>query len=229
MFNDNFYDNNVMQQITGMNKLTPQERDEVCVKSVIYGCSICALAIVLGLILCVLFCGCSSTQESSVIEQHKVETMFQRMDSVLNIKSVVQQDSTWRQEILRQFQTIRERNDTSHTYVLDTAGHVIKETLIIRTERESNSETEREERLMLIHRIEVLDSTISSLQEQFSRSDSLLRQEIKTKVKEVEKPLSLWQQARLWFANIILLLIALLLIIWLLRRKILPKFHETEK
>lgn len=226
MCNDYFCNSDMRQKPMGC---SAKGRGEAYVRSVVCGCRVYAMTFVLSFLLSVLCGGCSSTQETSVIEQHKVENLFQRMDSVLHTKSIIQQDSAWRQEILRQFQSVRERNDTSHTVVVDTAGHIIKETLIIRTERESNSETEREERLVLLHRLEVMDSTLHSLQQQVSHSDSLLRQESKTIIKEVEKPLSLWQQARLWLANLILLLIALLLVIWLLRRRITPKFHETEK
>lgn len=150
---------------------------------------------------------------------HRVSEMLQRMDSLMHVKTVVQQDSTWRQEILRQFQSIREKSDTSHTMVVDTAGNVIREKIIINNVRETSSETDRQEREVLMHRLEVMDSTVQAQSLQLSRMDSLLRQQKQTEVKEVEKPLSWWQQARLHLANAILIALALAALIWAYKKR----------
>ena len=148
-----------------------------------------------------------------------MESMMDRMDSLLRVRTVVEQDSTWRETILRQFQSIRERSDTSHTVVVDTAGKVIKETLIINNVRETTSESDRQEREMLMHRLDVQDSTINLMRQQISHTDSLLQQRQETTVKEVEKPLTWWQQARLHLANVILIALAVLAAVWMIRKK----------
>ena len=90
-----------------------------------FGCigSIISQSVILILcIICVLLTGCGSTKETSFIEKHRIETMMERMDSVINTRHVVHQDSTWRELVLHQFQSIREKSDTSHTVIVDTAN-----------------------------------------------------------------------------------------------------------
>ena len=170
-------------------------------------------------VLCCLFSSCATTKESSYVERHKVEDLVDRVDSLIRTKSVVQQDSSWRELILRQFQSIREKSDTSHTVVVDTAGRVIKETLVINNVREVNSESDRQEILGLTHRIEEMDSTMSLMRQQIQHSDSLLQSRQETVVRTVKNPLSLWQQARIWLGNLTLVALAVLAAIWAIRRR----------
>jgi len=158
-----------------------------------------------------LMAACATTkQETSYVEQHRVQTLMDRMDSVIKTKTVVQQDSAWRETILRQFESIKEKSDTSHYVVVDSAGKVIKETTIINNVRETTRESDRQEREMLMHRLDIQDSTMRVLQQQLSHAESLIQSKEKTVVKKVSNPLSWWQQARLWFGNIALVLLAAL-------------------
>ena len=178
-----------------------------------------AIAIVVAGILAFSFVSCSTPRESSYIEQHKVERMMDRMDSVINKKVVIQQDSVWRETIMRQFESIREKSDTSHTLVLDTAGNVIKETMIINNIRETTSETDRREMEVMKSRLDVMDQTLDIMRQNLYIADSLLQSKEDTVIKEVEKDLSWWQQARIWLGNLILVALAIAAAVWLVKKR----------
>lgn len=135
-------------------------------------------------LVCFTSCRTIKQNENTLDERHVV-TMLERMDSVMHKTNTVIQDTTWRETFVKELQSIKERNDTSHTLVVDTAGNVIKETTIIYKEREVISEKEQKERELLIHKIEKMDSTMAIMQKQVARSDSILHE--KTKEKVVEK------------------------------------------
>lgn len=199
---------------------SPGESRKLSFMLALYRCIVYGLLILAALIVCFLYSGCSTSKEESLVERHRIETLMDRMDSVISSTSVIRQDSSWRETVLRQFQSIREHSDTSHTLVVDTAGRVIKETVVINNVRETDSQTDRFEREVLMHRLEVIDSTMNVMRQQISHSDSLLRQESKVLVREVEKPLSLWMQAQLWLGRLLLLLLLVCLVLWLLRRRL---------
>lgn len=171
------------------------------------------------MVACALFASCRTTKTVSLLEQHRVQTLMDRMDSVINTRQVIRQDSSWRELVMSQFQSIRERNDTSRTFVVDSAGKVIKETLIIRTEKETNSETDRQEREVMMSRLEIMDSTLNVMRQHLQHSDSLLQLRHETIEKQVEKPLSWWQQMRLHLANIILIALAIAAGVWAFRKR----------
>lgn len=173
------------------------------------------------LALCSLFTSCTTHREvTSSVEHHKMETLIGIMDSLSRVKTSVQHDSTWRQEILRQFQSIRERSDTSHTMVVDSAGHIIKEKLVINNTRETTSETDRQEREVMMRRLEVMDSTLQVMQQSLQQSDSMLREQQQVKIQEVAKPLPWWQQIQLLLGRFLLVAIALFAAWWLYKEKV---------
>lgn len=172
------------------------------------------------LALCSVLTSCTTSRDTSYVEQHRITDMMQRMDSLMHQKTVVQQDSAWRETILRQFQSIREKSDTSHFVVTDTAGNVIREKIVINNVREVNSETDRQEREVLMHRLDVQDSTLRVMQQQIQHSDSLLQQRQETVVREVKNPLSWWQQLRIWLGNLVLVALIVAAAIWLLKKKL---------
>ena len=133
--------------------------------------------------------GCRTTKEStSYVERERIENMMLKMDSVMHVKQTVQQDSSWHQTVIKQLQSIKERNDTSHTVVVDSSGKVIKETTIIYRDRESVSESEKEEREVMIHRLESLDSTVSSMTRQIEHYDSIMKASTSEVVIEKQEP-----------------------------------------
>lgn len=183
--------------------------------------SVTLIAVMIALLaLTSLFSSCTVTRETtSTVDSHKVETMIDRMDSLMRLKTVKESDSLWHETILRQFQSIREKSDTSRTQVVDSAGRVIREKVIINNVRETTSETDRREFQKLTHRLESMDSTMRVMQQQLSRSDSLLQQRETVREKEVPAKLNWWQQARLWLANLTLVALAVLAAVWLLRKR----------
>ena len=207
----------------------PSEPDGRSNKGLLLGSLIGCMVLLLILAVSSLFTSCSTTKENSFIEQHRVESLMSRMDSVINTKTVVQQDSSWRELILRQFESIREKSDTSHTFVVDSSGKVIKEKLIINNVREVTSATDRQEREVMMHRMEVMDSTINVMRQQIQHSDSLLQAKQTTIEKLVEKQLSSWQAARLWLGNMVLVALAISAAVFVFKKrawwlKILKKF-----
>ena len=170
--------------------------------------------------ICSVFSSCTTQKTvTSDTTDHRVTDLMQRIDSLMSVHSVVQQDSTWRQEILRQFQSIRERSDTSHTVVQDTAGNILRERIVIKNTREVLSETDRQELTVMSHRLEQMDSTIQVMRQQLSHSDSLLQQSRKETVRTVESPVTWWHNLQLWLGRMAMLALAILLAIWLLKKK----------
>lgn len=169
----------------------------------------------------VILTGCTTTrQSSSLVSSQRVETMMDRMDSLINTRTVISQDSVWRESVMRQFKTIREKSDTSRSVVVDTAGRIIRETTVIRVEKESDSRTDRQEREMMLQRLIVMDSTVNAMRLQMSHTDSLLLASRETVEREVEKPLSWWQQTRLWIGNLALMAVIVIVVLSLIRKKL---------
>lgn len=184
-----------------------------------YVVAICIVTIIGCVVICLLFSSCSAPRETSYIEQHRVERMMERMDSFIRTKTVIQQDSAWRETIMKQFQSIREKSDTSHTLVLDTAGNVLKEKIIINNIRETTSETDRKEMEVMKSRLDVMDQTLDIMRQNLSIADSLLQSKNETVIKEVEKDLSWWQQARIWLGNLVLVALAIAAAIWAVKKR----------
>ena len=165
-----------------------------------------------------LFTGCTPQRIiSDERAEHVSQEMLQQMDSLMKSHSVVQQDSTWRQEILRQFQSIREKSDTSHSVTLNAAGDTIRERIVINNVRETTSETDREQLTVMSHRLEVMDSTVQSQSLMLQRMDSLLHERQQTVEKEVPAKLSWFQQMQLWTGRLVLIAIALCAAVFVVR------------
>lgn len=207
MFNP-YNPNDLMLYQPDMSGLTPEEQEEVATKTTLFGSSIYVLAIILGLALCALFGSCTTTKELSYAELHRIVTTANRMDSTLMAHTVARQDSTWHQEILRQFQSIREKSDTSHSVTLNAAGDTIRERIVINNIRETSNETDREQLTVMSHRLEVMDSTVQVQSLQIAQMDSLLRQQKQTVTKEVAKPFNWFQQLQLWLGRLVLVALA---------------------
>jgi len=156
---------------------------------------------------------------SSDVTDHRITDMLQRMDSLMATRTVVQQDSAWRETILKQFQSIREKSDTSHSVTLSASGDTIREKIIINNVRETTSETDRHEREVMMHRLEVMDSTMNIMRQQIAHSDSLLQQQKQTEIKEVPKPLSWWQQMQLWLGRLVLVALAVCAGWWIVKKR----------
>lgn len=166
-----------------------------------------------------LLTSCGSTKTVTSTESRRVADMVDRLDSLMRLKTVVQQDSAWRESVMRQFQSIREKSDTSRSVTLSAAGDTIRERIIINNIRETTSETDRLEREVLKRRIESMDSTISLIRLQLSHSDSLLQHRETVVEKEVPAQLNWFQQMQLWLGRLVLVALAILLAIWIVRKR----------
>ena len=172
---------------------------------------IACLWVVMVIVGVMLFSCSTISKEEFYSEQHRTSESLNRMDSLLTSHWQLQQDSTWHEKVSKQLERIYEKNDTSKTIVVDSTGRVIKETVTIIRDRERDNSQETYEREVMMHRLEVMDSTLRASNEQIARMDSTLQTSKEQTVKEVPAKLNWWQQARLHFANILLWVLA----IWL--------------
>lgn len=208
------------QELPDMKKLTPEEQEHVRIITAFFGCIAYIFSFVLAIILCALFGSCATQRIGTDTLDHRFSReMLQRMDSLFSVRTVAQQDSAFRQEILRQFQSIREKSDTSRSVMVNAAGDTIRERIVINTIRETTSSTDRQLLTVLSHRLEVMDSTVQQQNLQISHMDSLLRQQNKTIEALVAQPLSWLQQMQIWLGRLVLVALAVLAAWWLIRKK----------
>lgn len=169
---------------------------------------------------CVVITSCGTVSKTDYRSDHRITDIQERLDSLIRMKSVVQQDSAWRETILRQFESIREKSDTSHYVVTDTTGKVIKEKIVINNVREVTSERDRQEIQVLSHRLEVMDSTMNLMHQRIQHSDSLLQAKEKTVTTTVTTPLTMWQQVQLWLGRLAIVLLAVVILSWYIKKKL---------
>ena len=184
------------------------------------GCG--APVIFMCLLIAFLLVGCRTiTNQESNTESHHIESLLEKVDSLINKTTTVKQDSVWRETVIKELQSIREKSDTSHTLVVDTTGKVIKEKIVINNTKEVTSEKDRQEIIGMIHRLEKLDSTLSVQNEQISKIDSLLKE--KNKETTIEKKQPWWQSfTQLTKGIIIGILLSVIVFLVLRLKKILP-------
>lgn len=175
------------------------------------------LHLLLAALTALLLTACRTTKTTETDTRLTLDRL-EHIESLLHQRTVTETDSAWREQVLRQFQSISERRDTSHTIVQDTAGNVLRETLIIREHTERDTETERHEREVLLHRLDVQDSIISTQTLTLQHLDSLLH--TKQTVQEVPAELTWWQRFRLSLANILLYTLGIVAVGWIIRKKI---------
>lgn len=174
--------------------------------------------VLLGIIS--LLTGCT-TKRQTVSERtdRRVVTTTLDLDSLLHSRSVVRQDSTWRQEILRQFQSIREHSDTSRYVVQDTAGNIVSEKIIINNARETTTASDRQELSLMASRLATMDSTIRSMQHSLQHSDSLIDMEQHETTREVPAQLSRWQTFQIWVGRLVMVALAVAAAVWVVRKR----------
>lgn len=207
-------------ELPSMKDLTHEEQEQLCYTHAIFGCATYTVAFVLAIILCALFGSCTTKRIGTDTLDHRLSCeMLQHMDSLFSVRTVTQQDSAFRQEILRQFQSIRERSDTSRSVMVNAAGDTIRERIVINNIREATSSTDRQLLTVLSHRLEVMDSTVQQQNLQISRMDSLLRKQSKTIEVPVAQPLSWLQQMQIWLGRLVLVALVVLAAWWLIRKR----------
>ena len=196
-----------------------EEYQRVSLKMLLNGCLVFMIILVLLAIMS-LFTGCTTQRIGTDTQDHRhSREMLQHMDSLLSVRTVTHQDSIWQQEILRQFQSIREKSDTSRSVTLNQAGDTIREKIIINNIREATSETDRQQLTVMLHRLQVMDSTVQAQSIRISRMDSLLRKERQVVERVVSAPLSWIQQMQIWLGRLVLVALAVLAAWWLLKKR----------
>lgn len=201
---------------------TQEELDEYArqARRAVWRSIIIFFAMVAIMFISSLLTSCDTTKSVTTSESRRVADMVDRLESLMRLKTVVQQDSAWRESVMRQFQSIREKSDTNRSVTLNASGDTVRERIIINNIRETTSETDRLEREVLKRRIESMDSTISLMCLQLSHSDSLLQHRDTVVEKEVPARLNWFQLMQLWIGRMVLIAIAILLAIWLFRKRI---------
>ena len=128
------------------------------------------------------------SDHQSYAERHRLESVLNRMDSIWQQSQTTVQDTSWHETVIKELQSIKERNDTNRTVVVDSTGKVIKETVTIIREREVSSEKDRQEREGMMHRLEKMDSVLAVNIEQTQHIESLMKEKEKTTVVEKQEP-----------------------------------------
>lgn len=167
------------------------------------------LTIVAIVIMCFTLSGCTTTRTINNDTTHISREVLAQMDSIISSRMVIRQDSSFRESVLRQLQSIIEKSDTSHTIVTNAEGDTIRERIVINNVREVTSETERHDREVIMHRLETIDSTLTAMRSQMQHTDSLVAN--KETVVEVPAELTYWQLLRMQTGDITLIALALLL------------------
>lgn len=167
---------------------------------------------IMVLLLVALLCflsGCTTTRTTTNDTTHLSREVLMQMDSIISSRMVIRQDSSFRESVLRQLQSIIEKSDTSRTVVTNAEGDTIRERIVINNVREVTSETERHEREVIMHRLETIDSTLTAMQRQLERTDSTVAH--KETIVEVPAKLTYWQRLRMQTGDIALIALALFL------------------
>lgn len=149
-----------------------------------------------------MLCSCSAPKEFEN-ESHAYSLMIERMDSLMHSTTVWQQDFSSKQTSIFESLKQREKNDSSHTVVVNEKGDTVKETIYIYREVEKESSIEKEEKEMWMHKFQQIDSMLQVSLRKQAETDSLLKE----KQTEVEVPaeLSWWPRLRLWLGNFTLM------------------------
>lgn len=185
----------------------PENEEQAFVRAAC-GCASYIMILLLLALLCLLS-GCTTTRTVNNDTTHLSREALMQMDSIISSRMVIRQDSSFRESVLRQLQSIVEKSDTSHTIVTNAEGDTIRERIVINNVREVTSETERHEREVIMHRLETIDSTLTAMRSQMQHTDSLV--DNKETLVEIPAKFTYWQRLRMQTGDIALIALALLL------------------
>ena len=116
------------------------------------------------------------------------------MDSLVSRTAMWQQDIYSKQSSLIESIKEREKNDSSHSVVLNEKGDTIKETIIIERVIEKEHSKDNKESETIIHLQSQIDSLVNICVENKALTDSLLKEHSKETV--IVKEQSLWQKVK---------------------------------
>ena len=179
----------------------------------IYWYYLLLLAFIVFSILSLTGCKTTSSVETNN-ESHKVSELVDKVDSLFKSTVTWQQDIYSKQSSLIDSIKEREKNDSSHSVVLNEKGDTIKETIIIERVIEKEHSTDNKESETIVRLQSQVDSLIRLSVESKELTDYLLKQHEKETV--ITKEPSVWQRIKSavggWSIGLIVLFIILFLI-----------------
>lgn len=182
----------------------------------LYGWYLLLMAFIAISILCCLI-GCRST--STIEKEKEISRGYQltdMMDSLLKSTSRIQQDFYQRQTSLIDSIRQMERNDSSHSVVINEKGDTIRETFYVERVKEREHSTESKERELISHIQSEVDSLIRLSSENKELIDSLLKEHNKETV--IVKEPSMWQKIKSAVGGYAIVLSIILIGIYVLSR-----------
>ena len=152
------------------------------------------LIVFIGLsVFCLMSCKSTSSVETNN-ETHKVSELVDKMDSLVSRTTMWQQDIWQKQSSLVDSIRQMERNDSSHTVVVNEKGDTLKETILIERVIERERNTESKESELVVHLQSQVDSLIQLSVANKALTDSLLKEHNKETV--ITKEPTLWQKIK---------------------------------
>ena len=154
----------------------------------------CGPALMYGLILIgaiLILSSCKSIKSvESTTESHKVSELVEKMDSLVSKTATWQQDIYQKQTSLVDSFKQKEKNDSSHSVVVNEKGDTIRERIEIHHYVEREHSSEKSESEIWMQKFHEVDSLLKISLDKQAMTDSLLKEHNKETV--VEKQLSLW-------------------------------------
>lgn len=141
----------------------------------------------------ILFTGCKTVKSTeSEREYNRISSLTDRMDSLFKSTATWQQSIYEKQTSLIDSIREKEKNDSSHTVIINEKGDTIKETIIIERVIEKEHSTDSKESETTIQLQSRIDSLVRLTVENKELTDSLLKERNKETV--IEKQPTWWQK-----------------------------------
>lgn len=162
-------------------------------------CLYCEIGTVAVLMLLSLM-GCRTVKsEESTTDRRFVTELNAKMDSLMRSTSTWQETFLSRQTSLVDSLIHRERNDSSHSVVVNEKGDTVRERIEVIRYIEREHKTNTKETEQWIERFRQTDSLLHASLEKQERTDSMLQEYTKNTV--TEKQLSLWERIKVDFGG----------------------------
>ena len=158
--------------------------------------------------------GCRSVKTAeSTSERHSMSSLIERLDSMARISNQRQLDFMSHQSSFIDSMRQSEKNDSSHTVVINEKGDTVRERIVIYKEVNKEHSTEKEEKDVWKQEFYRIDSLLKVSMAKQEATDSLLREH--EKVSEIQ--LTRWQQIKQDFGGTAILAFVILLAVFLYR------------
>lgn len=172
------------------------------------GCGPVLMAFSIIAIMMLFLCSCHSIKSvETSSESHKVSELVEQMDSLVKSSARWQQDIYQKQTSLVDSFKQHERNDSSHSVVVNEKGDTIKERVEIYHYIERDHSTEKSESEVWMQKFKEVDSLLRISLDKQAVTDSLLKEHSKDVTVKVEVPW--WQKWLMWFGGISIFLLSI--------------------